>query len=185
MRYTKFILIIVAFPFLCFGCNDQTEVVKSEQLRLNQEIAKLESRISKLEQKHLISETYVQKKLENLGTITVNDLSGKFVSNKNVGELFVINGTVTNQFTVPKSKVQLVGKIFDKKGKVTNEQKAFCGELIDEEKLKNLSFEELKNIMNNSNNSDLKPSGKIPFTIVFGSLSRELNEFSVYIVQAK
>jgi hypothetical protein len=185
MRYAKFIIIIIVFPFFCFGCNDQSEVLRNEQLKLKQEVSELESRISKLEQKHLISESYVQKRLENSGSITVNDLSGKFINNKNAGELFVINGTVTNQFIIPKSKVQLVGKIFDKKGKVTNEQKAFCGEPIEDEILKNLSLEELRNIMNNSKNSDLKPSAKVPFTIIFSSPSKDLNEFSVDVVQAK
>ncbi len=185
MKYAKLIFVIIVSTFFCFGCNDQTETLKNEQQKLKKEITELESRISKLEQKHLVSESYVQKRLENSGAVTVNDLSGKFINNKNAGELFVISGTVTNQFIIPKSKVQLVGKIFDTKGKVTNEQKAFCGESIEDEKLKNLSLEELKNIMSNSTNSDLKPSAKVPFTIVFSSLSKDLNEFSVDVVQAK
>ena len=185
MKYAKFVFIIFVSAFFCFGCNDQSEVLKNEQLKLKQEISELESRISKLEKKYLMTEFYAQKRLEKLGEITVDDVSGKYINNKKSGELFVINGSVTNRFIIPKLKVQLVGRIFDKKGNVTNEQKAFCGQSIEDEKLKDLSFEELKNIMNSSENSDLQPSAKVSFTIVFSSLGNDLNEFSVDIAQAK
>jgi len=185
MKYSLFKFFIALSFFLFIGCNNQSEAIKNEQQRLNQELIELKSRIIKLEQEHALLQLYTQSTQKASAKITIHGVHSKWVNNKSAGELFVIKGIVTNNSKFPKSKIQVIGKLYDKKGRITNEQIAFCGNSIEEDLLQNLTLQKLNRIMKNSERSDLKPITTAPFTIVFSSLGKELNEFTAEIVQTK
>lgn len=124
------------------------------------------------------------------GRIRLDKLSGSYVHNQHVGDLFVIRGEAVNEFTGPRSAIEVRGALLAKDGKVLRERNAFCGNPLSDKTLRTASFATIEEAMNNQFGdlmSNLKiPAGSaIPFTIVFRNLPAEMAEFTVELVDAK
>jgi len=61
---------------------------------------------------------------------------------------------------------------------------AYAGVVLSEDKLNQLSLEELDSAMKNRQNSEIAPDQSIPFTIVFEGLPENLSEFTVEAVSS-
>lgn len=124
------------------------------------------------------------------GQITLTNLEGKFIKNEQVGEMFLIRGEAVNNFSEPRSAIQVKGVIFDQNGKPLLQKTVFCGNPIDDDKLQALSFEELEKIMGNQfgdglSNMKIDSKKSIPFDIIFKDLPKNLSEFSVKVTSSK
>lgn len=124
------------------------------------------------------------------GQITLSDLEGKFIKNEHDGDLFLIHGEATNNFSQPRAAIQVKGVIFDQNGKPLVQKTIFCGNPISLQELQTLSFVELEKIMGNQFGKDLsnmKIGSKktIPFDIVFKDLPQNLSEFSVKVTSSE
>lgn len=124
------------------------------------------------------------------GQISLANLEGKFVHNDQAGELFLISGVATNNFSEAQAAIQVKGVIFDQNGKPLLQKTVFCGNPIGEADLQNLSFAELEEKMGNQFGKDLRNmkvavKQSIPFDIVFKDLPGNLSEFSVKVTSSK
>ncbi len=111
-------------------------------------------------------------------------VTGSFFKAKRAGRLFVIKGTVTNNYPKSRRLVLIKGTILDDKGAVVREKVAYAGNVLSEEKLNQLSLEELNSAMKNRNGSEVAPDESIPFIIIFEGLPENLSEFTVEAVSS-
>ncbi len=120
------------------------------------------------------------------GQITLAELEGKFILNKQAGELFLISGVAVNNYPEARAAIQVKGIVFDPNGKPLRQKTVFCGNAISDSELLTLSFAELEHSMGNqfgTNLSNMKVNSKqqIPFDIIFKDLPKNLSEFSVKV----
>lgn len=127
----------------------------------------------------------ISVKIDYSKIVSLAEIAGMFVENSKEGELFIVSGTAKNISNSPVSNIELLGKLYNKQGISIDEQAAFCGNKITEEELKNLNFTEIHKRMTNTENSMIKPGEKVSFSIVFNSLDKSMNEFTVNVLQLK
>ncbi|MFO7577459.1 MAG: DUF3426 domain-containing protein [Pelovirga sp.] len=124
------------------------------------------------------------------GQISLGLLEGKFLVNDQVGELFLIRGEAINNFSQPRSAIQVKGVLYDQNGKPLKQKTVFCGNPIADEDLRSLSFDELEQMMGNQfgknlSNMKIDPKKSIPFDIVFRDLPANIAEFSVKVTSSR
>lgn len=122
--------------------------------------------------------------------IRLTGLNGYFVTNKDAGQLFVIQGQAINEFAEIRSAMTVKGALFDKGGKLLLQQTVFCGNRLDDTALQELPFAKISEAMNNQfgdtlSNLNVAPGKTIPFTIVFRNFPPELAEFTVESVDSR
>lgn len=122
--------------------------------------------------------------------IRLTGLNGYFVTNKDAGQLFVIQGQAINEFAEIRSALTVKGALFDKGGKLLVQQTVFCGNRLDDTALQELPFAKISEAMNNQfgdtlSNLNVAPGKTIPFTIVFRNFPPELAEFTVESVDSR
>jgi predicted Zn finger-like uncharacterized protein len=113
--------------------------------------------------------------------------SGDFVESGVYSDLFVIRGHVKNEFPETRSFIQLRGSILDENGEVVSKRTVYAGNPIPDDRLKDMSSEEIAEAMNNRDgidgmNVNLPPGSSIPFTIVFENLPENVVEYTVEAV---
>lgn len=124
------------------------------------------------------------------GKIDLTNLEGKFIKNKDAGELFVIRGEATNNFNEARAAIQVKGVIFDPNGKPLLQKTIFCGNPINDQELQVLPFDKLEEMMRNQfgkslNNMKVNSKDAIPFVIAFRNLPKNLSEFSVDVTSSE
>ena len=127
---------------------------------------------------------------EEQGQIVLNELQGKFISNQDAGELFIIRGEAINKFSAPRASIQVKGVIFDQNGKALLQKTIFCGNPISDLELQELPFTKIEELMGNQfgkslSNMNVNKNQAIPFVIVFRDLPQSLAEFSADITSSK
>ncbi|MGE4580455.1 MAG: DUF3426 domain-containing protein [Desulfuromonadales bacterium] len=124
------------------------------------------------------------------GQIQITDLSSTFVNNREAGELFVIQGQAVNQFKEVRSAIAVKGVLYNPNGKALLQQTVFCGNRLTATELQEWPFAKIEEAMNNQfgdslSNLNVAPGARIPFTIVFKNLPRDLSEFTVEMADSK
>mgnify|MGYP001441028522 CR=1 FL=1 len=115
---------------------------------------------------------------------TSGNITGKIIPGTKLGDLFVINGSVKNNYPETRNSISLVCKLFGKGGSVNQTKLFYAGNVIPEPELVNMAENMImKRIQNrlgdNGINADVKPGQTIPFMVVFTRLGDNLTEFSV------
>jgi predicted Zn finger-like uncharacterized protein len=121
--------------------------------------------------------------------IAFESVTGVFVDSINAGRLFVIKGTVRNNYNKPRSFIRVKGTVLNDDNQIVKEKKAFSGNTFGEKELALLSMEEIdKAAVNqygkNRKNLNIAPSGTVDFMVVFDDLPDNLNEFTVEAVSS-
>jgi len=103
------------------------------------------------------------------------DVAGKYVESSKAGKLFVISGFIINNYTKNRSYILVKGGIQAKDGKQLKEETAYAGNALTDDKLKEMTKEEIKNNMKNraganNINVDVKPGSHVPFMIIITDL---------------
>jgi predicted Zn finger-like uncharacterized protein len=111
-------------------------------------------------------------------------VTGSFVQNSKAGQLFVVQGAISNAYTSSRSYVLVKGSILDDKGKVVKTQVAYAGNVFTEDELRSLSMEQIDQGLRNragkgDANVNIQPQASVPFMIVFADLPENLSEFTV------
>lgn len=108
------------------------------------------------------------------------------------GQIFVIEGEVSNESGKPASFVLLEGKLYSINNQVVQSQRCYAGNVMNRNELTKLSVNEIQNRMMNREGKDLSnvrisPSRRVPYMLVFHNLpeSGALSDYSVELVSAK
>jgi predicted Zn finger-like uncharacterized protein len=118
-----------------------------------------------------------------------NGIKGRFVENRTLGRLFVVNGEVKSSYPEARNFIRMKGVVYFRDGKVAKDRIVYCGNVLSEAELQTLDEEAIKKRLGNrfgDNKANFRvPSGKaLPFMVVFTELPKDLGEFSVEVVDS-
>ena len=121
--------------------------------------------------------------LENVRQYTVTE-------NESTGPMIVVEGVVVNNFDEPKDLVLLEVTLFDKKGNPLVLREQYCGVVLSLLQLRTLARPAIESALVSqymilTNNTDIPPGGRVPFTTVFFDLPGAAYEFEVKIVDVQ
>ncbi|MCM2264729.1 MAG: zinc-ribbon domain-containing protein [Desulfuromonadales bacterium] len=122
--------------------------------------------------------------------IGLNITGSSYVNNREAGQLLVVQGTATNNFTTTRTAISVKGVLLDAAGKVLQQQTIFCGNYLDEEKLRSMKYAQIEEAMNNQfgdslSNMNVSPGKVLNFTIVFRNIPKEMANINVEVVDSK
>ncbi|MEA1935319.1 MAG: zinc-ribbon domain-containing protein, partial [Thermodesulfobacteriota bacterium] len=78
-----------------------------------------------------------------VGSVNFIDVKERFTKNWILGDLLVIQGIVVNKYEYPISRVKVRGKILNAAGEVLDKVESYCGNLLTDEELGNLTEKEI------------------------------------------
>ena len=135
-----------------------------------------------------------QQDIGNLNiTILEKDVDGNFVTNEQLGTMYVVSGVIKNDYNHPRSFIQITGKLYSKGRKLKLKKTVYAGNVLADTELSQLNQaainKKLSNRMGkNRSNLNLKKGAKLPFMIVFTNLPKDPDEYTVEVagsVEAK
>ena len=114
-------------------------------------------------------------------------VNGRFITNDNAGELFIITGKIENPAKIPYSRIQVKGTLFQKEKIAAMTQTAFCGNIVSEEELKTGDVDSIISRLktpriSNGNDIPVRPGDSVPFMLVFSDLPKNLQNFTVEVM---
>ncbi len=112
------------------------------------------------------------------------DVESAFVKNAKAGKLFAVTGKIKNGYSDARSYIKVIGKLYSKGKILVQEESVFCGNVLSDIELSNLTLSAIKERLSNrmgDNNSNIgvKPGQELPFMIVFSNLPVNLEEFAI------
>ena len=112
------------------------------------------------------------------------DLKGYFIDSEKAGKLFVVKGSIKNDYPDKRSFIRVRSNILNSKGKVVKSKIAYAGNPISDKELLSLSIVEIDNrLMNKFGkdkiNTNILPNSSISFMIIFSDLPKDISEFTV------
>lgn len=116
-------------------------------------------------------------------------VTGSFIESKEAGQLFVVKGMVTNNYSNRRSFILVKAAILDEQGKVVKRKMAYAGNIFRDEQIKTLTVDEITKAAKNRfgkgrMNLNLEPNSSIPFLIIFADLPENMTEFTVEAVRS-
>ena len=126
----------------------------------------------------------MKPEMKALGEIRVDNISSKFIDNATLGKLFIISGTVKNEFNESRKYIRIRGSLFSAGKTLAKEVTVYGGNIISDMNLSEMSLMEINQRLSNrfgdnKSNFDVKPGQSIPFMIVFSDLPESLEEFTI------
>lgn len=127
-------------------------------------------------------------------TVTIlENTQAYFLENPQAGgQIFVIQGEVSNESKGFASFVLLEGRLYKTGNEMVQSQRCYAGNLMTRSELTKLSVNEIQDRMMNREGKDLmnvriSPSRRVPFMLVFHNLPEfsTLSDYSVEVVSAK
>jgi len=121
---------------------------------------------------------------EPIGKITLRAVKASYLKNASAGQLLAISGEALNQYTTPRTALQVKGVVFDAKGQILAGKSAFAGNILTDEQLATFTLDKIEAQMANQfgasvANLDVAPGKAVPFMIVIASPPREGKDFGV------
>jgi predicted Zn finger-like uncharacterized protein len=121
--------------------------------------------------------------------LSFSNLEGSFFDSSTAGPLFVVTGSVTNNYPDHRHFIMVRSNILDSKGKVVRSKIVYAGNPISNNDLQTLTMEEInKRLMNRMGrdniNMNIAPKASIPFMIVFDNLPGDMSEFMVEAISS-
>ena len=121
--------------------------------------------------------------------INILDVSDKFINNSKSEKLFIVSGTVKNEYSQARSFIRIGGKLYDKEKNILKHASVYCGNLLSENDLSTMDIslinQKLANRMgDNSSNVNLKPGKTLKFMMVFPYSSGNIEEYSIKVMSS-
>lgn len=120
------------------------------------------------------------------GDISLRNVKGEYLVNKEAGELFVVRGEALNNYKKPRASIQIKVSLLGSGGSSLKTKTAFCGNSLSNEQLVTLPLTKIEEVMNNQfgdslANLGVKPGNVIPFVVVVSGVPKEAIDFSVQV----
>jgi len=127
---------------------------------------------------------------DNIKNLALRNVRQYYQPNEKVGQLFVVEGKVVNNFNVPKELVKVEVTLFDTNNVTITSKQQYCGITVSLFQLQVLGQQELESALNNkieilTNNTNIPPGGEVPFMVVFYNPPASVSEFGVKVIEAK
>jgi len=154
------------------------------------------------------AESFLAALRESLGltdsspaSISLENLRGYYSENIHTKWIFVIEGQAVNQWNETRSFLKVKGTLLDARGRKVEEKTAFCGNILGEKDLREMTRESIEKSLSSQfgvsfSNVNLPPQKSVPFMVVFtdfaqnepeknSGTSPSLSDFSVEVISSK
>ena len=126
----------------------------------------------------------MKPEMKDVGEIRVDNISSVFIDNKTHGKLFIITGTVKNEFSESRKYIKIQGSLYSTGKTLAREVTVYGGNEISDLDLSEMSLTDINQRLSNrfgdkKSNFDVKPGQAIPFMVVFSDLPESLEEFTI------
>ncbi|MDX2511794.1 MAG: DUF3426 domain-containing protein, partial [Desulfobacterales bacterium] len=126
----------------------------------------------------------MKPEMKDVGEIRVDNISSMFIDNKTHGKLFVITGTVKNEFSESRKYIKIQGNLYSTGKTLAREVTVYGGNEISDLDLSEMSLTDINQRLSNrfgdkKSNFDVKSGQAIPFMVVFSDLPESLEEFTI------
>ncbi len=137
-----------------------------------------------------INEIFESEKKDPAGALKITPLestiTGEYFTSSKAGNLFVVKGTVKNEYDHPRSFIKVKVNLFSKGGVLSKTKTVYCGNILSNLDIENLDFKTItKRLMNRNgdrkSNINVKPEAEISFMAIFSNLPDDINMFNVEI----
>lgn len=127
---------------------------------------------------------------KKVALLTMRNVRQYYVNNEKVGQIFVIEGKVVNEFPVPKELMQVEAALYGADKKPLAVKTQLAGTVLSLFQLQVLGEKELEAFLNNkieilTNNTNVPTGGEVPFMVLFYTPPAGVAEFGVKIVDVK
>ncbi|MEG2173057.1 MAG: zinc-ribbon and DUF3426 domain-containing protein [Desulfovibrionaceae bacterium] len=134
-----------------------------------------------------VPEISLEKKVEML---TMRNVRQYYVNNEKIGQIFVIEGKVVNEFPEPKELIEVEATLYGMDKKALVSKKHLAGTALSLFQLQVLGEKELEAFLGNkieilSNNTNVPTGGEVPFMVLFYTPPQGIAEFGVRIIDVK
>ncbi|MEN6484313.1 MAG: DUF3426 domain-containing protein [Syntrophobacteraceae bacterium] len=130
--------------------------------------------------------------LEQPAVTIMDSTRAYFLENAHAGQIFVVEGEVSNESSRPISFILLEGKLYTTNNQIAQTQRCYPGNGMPRNELAQLNVTEIQNRMmhregKNLTNVNIAPSKRIPFMLVFHNLPEmdALGDYSIEVISAK
>ena len=115
---------------------------------------------------------YLGLRDEKEGFIAVEKLKGYYVEDPKFNRFFVIEGLAVNHWDESRSFFKVKGTLLDAKGAKVQEKTVYCGNILSEKDLKEMSREAIEKSLSSQfgisfSNVNIPPNKSVPFMVVF------------------
>ncbi len=122
--------------------------------------------------------------------MTMRNVRQYYVKNEKIGDIFVVEGKVVNEFPEPKELIEVEAAIYSANKTVLMSKKQLAGTVLSLFQLQVLGEEELESFLHNeieilTKNTHVPTGGEVPFMVLFYNPPAEVAEFGVKILTAK
>ena len=126
---------------------------------------------------------------EDVQDISLENVRQYFVSNDDIGQLFVVEGRAVNEFDSPRARIKLRAALYDDQEQVVQEKEFLAGNAASLFQLQVSSREELESTLTSqlgilTNNKHIDPGSSTPFMTVFYNPPEEVQEFGLEVIEA-
>jgi predicted Zn finger-like uncharacterized protein len=129
---------------------------------------------------------------ENVGIYLLHlvETKGYFIENAKAGQVFVIEGSVRNDFPLPRRWILLRAKLYTTDGREVRQQLFYAGNLLSREQVQSLTLaDQLGRIQQTPQGAEvaIRPGQEVAFIVPFGDLPdlNKLGDYSVEIVASQ
>jgi predicted Zn finger-like uncharacterized protein len=135
------------------------------------------------------------------GSVSLENLRGYYSENNELKWVFVVEGQAVNHWSESRSFIKVKGTLLDTKGRKVEEKIVFCGNILGEKDLREMTRESIQKSLSSQfgvsfSNVNIPPRKSVPFMIVFtdfarnepekaGGPSPSLSDFSVEVLSSK
>ncbi len=138
-------------------------------------------------QKPVSSTADISKSVE---LMTMRDVRQYYVKNEKIGDIFVVEGKVVNEFPEPKELIEVEAAIYAPNKSVLVSKKQLAGTALSLFQLQVLGEDELESFLHNeieilTKNTNVQKGGEVPFMMLFYNPPPEVAEFGVKVFSAK
>ena len=112
------------------------------------------------------------------GFFSLEKVKGYYLENSNLNKIFVVEGEAVNHWKESRSFTKVKGTLLDSKGNKVREQEAYCGNILSEKDLKEMSRGAIEKSLSSQfgisfSNVNILPNKSVPFMIAFLDLPPE------------
>ncbi len=122
--------------------------------------------------------------------MTMRNVRQYYVKNEKIGDIFVVEGKIINEFPEPKELIEVEAAIYAADKTVLMSKEQLAGTALSLFQLQVLGEEELESFLHNeieilTKNTNVPSGGEVPFMVLFYNPPPEVAEFGVKILTAK
>lgn len=121
------------------------------------------------------------------GSIGLDKVKGGYLTNAEVGEVFIVRGEAVNNYRKPRASIQVKGTLLGQNGQALVQKVAYCGNNLTDEQVRTLPMAKIDAAMSNQfgdslANLGVQPGSRIPFVVVLAKVPKEAVDFGVEVV---